>query len=124
VESLALIAALIVAVAAMGGPLALLLSFLPMRWTRAVAIGLGAIASLDGARLIWLRVSVGATIMGVVGLLTGGIALWRCLRRRPPALFDGLPLPTHHTPTVLDDSPAHATPGHGTGSAPENGARG
>ncbi len=91
-ESLALIAAVIVALAAMGGPLALLLSFLPMRWTRVVAIILGSIAALDGARLVWLQVSIGATLMGALGVLTGGVALWRCLRRpRTPMGMPAVP---------------------------------
>lgn len=104
VESLALMVALIVALAVMGGPLALLLSFLPMRWTRVVAIILGSIAVVDAARMIWLQVSTGATLMGAFGLATGGLALWRCLRRRPAALFAGLPPGTPNPPrTELGD---------------------
>lgn len=107
VESLALMVALIVALAVMGGPLSLLLSFLPMRWTRVLAILLGGIAVLDGGRMVWLQVSTGATLMGFVGIATGGLALWRCLRRRPPALLSGglTPPSTTETPATPEPDP-------------------
>lgn len=84
VESLALLAGLIVALAVMGGPLSAALSFLPMRWTRGLALVLGSIAVLDGLRMVWLRISFGATASGILGILTGAFAIWNCLRRRTP----------------------------------------
>lgn len=84
-ESLALLATIIVAPAMFGGPIALLLTF----WRisnisriREIAIYLLASTScLVGATLIFRDISPGARNIGIIGILTGVIAIWRLARR-------------------------------------------
>jgi hypothetical protein len=80
-ESLALAVAIIVSPAMYGGPLALTLSLWrkgKISRARLLAIRvLGFFAFLSGAFLILQSISRGATIIGVIGVSTSALALWR-----------------------------------------------
>ena len=80
-ESLALLAAIIVSPAMYGGPLALLLTF----WRRSkiskfrlysIRI-LSVLALLSGSFLVLENVSRGALLIGLLGVSTSLLALWR-----------------------------------------------
>ena len=83
-ESLALLVAIIVFPAMFGGPIAMIATFIrPLMRIRFLQITFGVIAFLSlivGIYLIFLDVSSGGTIIGVLGVLTGVIALIRISR--------------------------------------------
>jgi hypothetical protein len=80
-ESLALAVAVIVSPAMYGGPLVLLLSL----WRRESISKfrlifirvIGGLAFLSGAFLIVENISRGSTIIGLIGVSTSAIAIWR-----------------------------------------------
>jgi hypothetical protein len=80
-ESLALAVAIIVSPAMYGGPLVLLLSFwrkdriskFRLMFIRA----LGGLAFLSGGFLVIENISRGSTIIGLIGVSTSAIAIWR-----------------------------------------------
>ena len=80
-ESLALMVAIIVSPAMYGGPLALVLTFWRSasisKSRRIVITVLSIFASASGALLLIQGVSRGATIIGLIGLITSGFAMWR-----------------------------------------------
>lgn len=80
-ESLALMVAIIVSPAMYGGPLALVLTFWRSasisKSRRIVITVLSIFASASGALLLIQAVSRGATIIGFIGLITSGFAMWR-----------------------------------------------
>ena len=93
-ESLAWLVTLILSISIVGGPIALLFSFLYKRrstsklrrkafkhnFYRWLAILLGLPAIVVGLRLITLDLGVGGVLIGVVGAVTGGLAVYRALR--------------------------------------------
>ena len=80
-ESLALAVAIIVAPAMFGGPIALLVTLWnPTNMSRFRTIFVYILASLSvivGLFLIFENVSPGARNVGVLGIATGSIAIWR-----------------------------------------------
>ncbi|NDE71446.1 MAG: phosphatase [Actinobacteria bacterium] len=84
-ESLALLVAIIVAPAMFGGPIALLLSFWrreSISTFRRLAIFLLSCAStLIGLYLLFGRISIGATLIGLMGIATGVVASWRVISK-------------------------------------------
>lgn len=85
-ESLALLVTLIVLPAMFGGPIVLLLSFWkPVQISRirkSFIIGIAAPSALVGIFLVAGRISRGATIIGLIGLISGLIAIWRVTLRQ------------------------------------------
>lgn len=89
-ESLALLATLIVAPAMFGGPIALILSLWKLsdisRFREISIYFLASSSCLVGAFLIFKDISPGARNVGIIGTLTGVIAIWRLVKRRSKAL--------------------------------------
>ena len=95
-ESLALLAAAIIAIAVMGGPLSLIFSWLRTKNRRkhlqihrkaqnvfaALIILFGLPALVVGIRLITLDIAIGGKIFGFFGVLTSSIALAQLFRSR------------------------------------------
>jgi hypothetical protein len=87
-ESLALLATLIISLTVLGGPISLLLTFIPQRLLplaviKILAFAIAAIAILVGIMLIINVNSIGALIMGVIGIATGIIAIYRVIKVIP-----------------------------------------
>ncbi|MEY3156403.1 MAG: hypothetical protein RL257_423 [Actinomycetota bacterium] len=90
-ESLALLAALIVSIASIGGPASLFFVYLYRRYRRAhlrpsvlvsrtytfLILLLAIPAILVGLRLLTLNLSVGGSIIGLFGITTGSMALFK-----------------------------------------------
>ncbi|MBU3692545.1 MAG: hypothetical protein FGM47_03380 [Candidatus Nanopelagicaceae bacterium] len=90
-ESLALLAALIVSIASIGGPASLFFVFLFKRYKRAhlrpsvlisriysfVILILSIPAILVGMRLLTLDFGLGGSIIGLIGITTGSLALFK-----------------------------------------------
>ena len=95
-ESLALLAAAIIAIAVIGGPLSLIFSWLRSKNRRkhlqihrkaqnvfaALIILFGLPALVVGIRLITLDIAIGGKIFGFFGVLTSSIALAQLFRAR------------------------------------------
>ncbi len=95
-ESLALLAAFIISVAVIGGPLSLLFSWLRSRNKRkhlhthrtaqriyaALIIAFGLPALVVGIRLITLDIALGGKFFGALGVVTSATALIRLFRTR------------------------------------------
>jgi hypothetical protein len=95
-ESLALLAAAIIAIAVIGGPLSLIFSWLRSKNRRkhlqihrkaqnvfaALIILFGLPAFVVGIRLITLDIAIGGKIFGFFGVLTSSIALAQLFRSR------------------------------------------
>ena len=85
-ESLALTVSLIVFPAMFGGPLALILTFLPFikrnRIAQFLLIYLAILSMIVGGYLLILNVSRGGTLIGITGLVTGFLSLMRIRRIR------------------------------------------
>jgi hypothetical protein len=87
-ESLALLATVIISLTVLGGPISLLLTFIPQRLLplaviKILAFVIAAIAILVGIFLVINVNSLGALIMGVVGIATGIIAIYRVIKVIP-----------------------------------------
>jgi hypothetical protein len=87
-ESLALLASLIVSLTALGGPISLALTFLPQRLLplaviKILAFLIAIIAIFIGAFLAINVNSIGARIIGVFGITTAVIAIYRVLKVIP-----------------------------------------
>ena len=85
-ESLALLAALIISLTVIGGPLSVALTFLPQRLLPLAVIKLFAfliavIAIIIGVMLIVNVDSIGARIMGSFGAICGFFAIYRVIRK-------------------------------------------
>jgi hypothetical protein len=85
-ESLALLAALIISLTVIGGPLSVALTFLPQRLLPLVVIKLFAflialIAIIIGVMLIVNVDSIGARLMGSFGAICGFFAIYRVIRK-------------------------------------------
>ena len=87
-ESLALLAAIIVSIAFIGGPLSFVLSLLKnlsglLEKSRIFFVFLFAIpAFLVGIFLVFKVISPGATFMGIVGIFTSSGAVYRVTRQK------------------------------------------
>jgi hypothetical protein len=87
-ESLALLASLIVSLTALGGPIALALTFLPQRLLplaviKILAFLIALIAIYVGAFLIINVNSIGARVIGLFGISTALIAIYRIIKVIP-----------------------------------------
>lgn len=84
-ESLALLAALIVAPAMFGGPIALMLTIWNLskvsKVREVVVYTLSSASILVGVFLLANQISPGARNIGIIGFVTGAISIWR-LRTR------------------------------------------
>ena len=84
-ESLAILAVFLISLTVLGGPISLLLTFIPQRLLPLVLIKIlafvfASVAILVGIFLVINVNSLGALIMGVVGIATGIIAIYRVIK--------------------------------------------
>jgi hypothetical protein len=87
-ESLAFLAVFIIALTVLGGPISLLLTFIPQRLLplaviKITAFFLALIAILIGGIIIINVASIGAIILGLLGSTTGVIAIYRVIKITP-----------------------------------------
>ena len=87
-ESLALLATVIISLTVLGGPISLLLTFIPQRLLplaviKILAFVFASVAILVGIFLVININSLGALIMGVVGIANGIIAIYRVIKIIP-----------------------------------------
>jgi hypothetical protein len=87
-ESLALLATVIISLTVLGGPISLLLTFVPQRLLPLAVIKIwaflfAAIAILVGIMLIVNVNSIGAVITGLIGISTALFAIYRVIRVIP-----------------------------------------
>jgi hypothetical protein len=87
-ESLALLAALIVSLTVLGGPISLALTFLPQRLLplaviKLLALVIALIAIFIGVMLIINVNSLGSRVMAIFGITTAVIAIYRIIKIIP-----------------------------------------
>ena len=87
-ESLAILAVLLIALTVLGGPISLLLTFIPQRLLPLAVIKIWAfvfasVAILVGIMLIINVNSIGAMIMGLIGITTAVFAIYRVIKVIP-----------------------------------------
>ena len=87
-ESLAILAVFLISLTVLGGPISLLLTFIPQRLLPLALIKIlvfvfASVAILVGIMLMINVNSIGAMIMGVVGIATGIIAIYRVIKVIP-----------------------------------------
>jgi hypothetical protein len=87
-ESLALLATVIISLTVLGGPISLLLTFIPQRLLPLAVIKIwafviAAIAIFVGIMLIINVNSIGAFITGLIGIATALFAIYRVIRVIP-----------------------------------------
>ena len=87
-ESLALLASLIVSLTALGGPISLALTYLPQRLLplaviRIFAFLIALIAIFIGVFLVINVNSIGARVIGLFGITTAIIAIYRVIKVIP-----------------------------------------
>ena len=87
-ESLALLASLIVSLTALGGPISLALTYLPQRLLplaviKIVAFLMAMIAIFIGVFLLINVNSIGARVIGVFGITTAVVAIYRVIKVIP-----------------------------------------
>jgi len=87
-ESLALLASVIISLTALGGPISLALTFLPQRLLplavlKILAFLIAVIAIFIGVFLMINVNSIGARIVGSFGVVTASIAIYRIIRVIP-----------------------------------------
>jgi len=87
-ESLALLATVIISLTVLGGPISLLLTYIPQRLLPLAVIKIwafvfAAVAILVGIMLIINVNSIGAMIMGVLGITTAVFAIYRVIKVIP-----------------------------------------
>ena len=87
-ESLALLASLIISLTALGGPISLALTFLPQRLLplaviKILAFLIAVIAIFIGVFLMINVNSIGARIIGSFGVVTASMAIYRIIRVIP-----------------------------------------
>ena len=87
-ESLALLASVIISLTALGGPISLALTFLPQRLLplaviKILAFLIAAIAIFIGIFLMINVNSIGARVVGSFGVITASIAIYRIIRVIP-----------------------------------------
>ena len=87
-ESLALLAVFLISLTVLGGPISLLLTFIPQRLLPLAVIKIwaflfAAIAILVGIMLIVNVNSIGAVITGLIGITTAVFAIYRVIKVIP-----------------------------------------
>ena len=87
-ESLAILAVFLISLTVLGGPISLAITFLPQRLLPLAVIKIwafviAAIAIFVGIMFIINVNSIGAMIMGVIGITTAVFALYRVIRVIP-----------------------------------------
>jgi ATP-dependent protease ClpP protease subunit len=87
-ESLALLASVIISLTALGGPISLALTFLPQRLLplaviKILAFLIAVIAIFIGVFLMINVNSIGARIIGSFGVVTASMAIYRIIRVIP-----------------------------------------
>ena len=87
-ESLALLAVFLISLTVIGGPISLLLTFIPQRLLPLAVIKIwafvfAAIAIFVGIMLIINVNSIGALITGLIGITTAVFAIYRVIRVIP-----------------------------------------
>ena len=87
-ESLALLAFFLISLTVLGGPISLLLTFIPQRLLPLAVIKIWAflfavIAILVGIMLIVNVNSIGASITGLIGITTAVFAIYRVIKVIP-----------------------------------------
>ena len=87
-ESLALLAIVIISLTALGGPISLALTFLPQRLLslaviKILAFLIAVIAIFIGVFLMINVNSIGARVVGSFGVMTASIAIYRIIRVIP-----------------------------------------
>ena len=87
-ESLALLATVIISLTVLGGPISLLLTFIPQRLLPLAVIKIwafvfAAIAIFVGVMLIINVNSIGAFITGLIGITTAVFAIYRVIKVIP-----------------------------------------
>ena len=87
-ESLALLASVIISLTALGGPISLALTFLPQRLLplavlKILAFLIAVIAIFIGVFLMVNVNSIGARVVGSFGVITASIAIYRIIRVIP-----------------------------------------
>ena len=87
-ESLALLASLIVSLTALGGPISLALTYLPQRLLplaviKILSILIAMIAIFIGVFLLINVNSIGARVIGVFGITTAVVAIYRVIKVIP-----------------------------------------
>ena len=87
-ESLALLAAVVISLTVVGGPISLLLTFIPQRLLplaviKILAFVFASVAILVGIMLVINVNSIGAMIMGVIGIATAVFAIYRVIKVIP-----------------------------------------
>ena len=87
-ESLAILAVLLIALTVLGGPISLLLTFIPQRLLPLAVIKIWAfvfasVAILVGIMLMINVNSIGAMIMGIIGITTAVFAIYRVIKVIP-----------------------------------------
>lgn len=94
-ESLALAVAIIVAISFVGGPVSVLLSFLPQTAAKVGTAVFGGLAAIVSAYLLVVSSATGGRLFAIFGLATSGFALWRLAttKRRTPKWDIGTPPP-------------------------------
>jgi len=87
-ESLAILAVLLISLTVLGGPISLLLTFIPQQLLPLAVIKMWAfvfasVAILVGIMLMINVNSIGAMIMGVIGIATAVFAIYRVIKVIP-----------------------------------------
>ena len=87
-ESLAILAVFLISLTVLGGPISLLLTFIPQRLLPLAVIKIWAfvfasVAILVGIMLVINVNSIGAMIMGVIGIATAVFAIYRVIKVIP-----------------------------------------
>jgi len=87
-ESLAILAVFLISLTVLGGPISLLLTFIPQRLLPLAVIKMWAfvfasVAILVGIMLMINVNSIGAMIMGVIGIATAVFAIYRVIKVIP-----------------------------------------
>jgi hypothetical protein len=87
-ESLAILAVLLISLTVLGGPISLLLTYIPQRLLPLAVIKIWAfvfalVAILVGIMLMINVNSIGAMIMGVIGITTAVFAIYRVIKVIP-----------------------------------------
>ena len=87
-ESLAILAVFLISLTVLGGPISLLLTFIPQRLLPLVLIKIlafvfASVAILVGIMLMINVNSIGAMIMGVIGITTAVFAIYRVIKIIP-----------------------------------------
>jgi hypothetical protein len=87
-ESLALLATVVISLTVIGGPISLLLTFIPQRLLPLAVIKIWAfvfalVAILVGIMLMINVNSIGAMIMGIIGITTAVFAIYRVIKVIP-----------------------------------------